>query len=236
MPSSSSPRTDPPPSVTTGSFWRENRATLLLGTLAILLAAMVRFVIPYEREITSVWMLLVKLTPQITACVAIAWLNVAWARRLRLHLVALPAIFLAFLCYFVPKTFITAMDMADGSAVFEDLYLHVVVFVPFLLIALVLAYRIGGGSREGVLRTGAAMTILQMSGLEDLMAVSMNRRLDGIPELWDWAHHMTVRLGHPATRNEAYAFIAVHVVLAVLTLALPRRFLTAISRRPRRTS
>lgn len=234
MPSSSSTRTDAPPSVTTGSFWLDNRVTLLVGALAILLAAIVRFVIPYEREITSAWMLFVKLTPQIAACVAIAWLNIAWARRLRLHLVALPAIFLAFLCYFVPKTFMIAMDMADGSAVFEDLYLHVVVFVPFLLIALTLAYRIGGGSREGVLRTGTAMTILQMSGLEDLVAVSMNRRLDGIPELWDWAHHMTVRLGHPATRSEAHAFITVHVVLAVLALALPRRLFTAIGRRLRR--
>src|SRR5690606_5240675 len=214
----------------TSSFWRDNRVTLLAGALAVALAGLVRFVLPYEQEITSVWMLLVKLTPQLAAVVAVAWLDVAWARRLRLHLVALPAIFLAFLCYFVPKTFMTAMDMQDGTAVFEDLYLHVVVFVPFMIVALVLSYRLGGGSREGVLRIGAATTILQMSGLEDLMAVLMNSRLDGIPELWDWAHHMTVRLGHPATREEAYAFIAVHVVLAVLALALPRR---AFGRLPR---
>ncbi|MEU0568047.1 hypothetical protein ABZ297_22050 [Nonomuraea sp. NPDC005983] len=215
------------------SFWRDNRVALLMGALAVALAAMVRFVIPYEREITSAWMLLAKLTPQIAACFAVAWLDVAWARRLRLHLVALPAIFLAFLLYFVPKTFMTALDMVDKSAAFEDLYLHVVVFVPFLIVALALSYRLGGGSREGVLRIGAAMTILQMSGLEDLVAVLMNRRLDGVPEVWDWAHHMTVRLGHVATRNEAYAFIAVHVVLAVLALALPRRLFTALGRRLR---
>ncbi|MDR8414751.1 hypothetical protein MTP10_39250 [Nonomuraea sp. 3-1Str] len=216
-------------------FWRDNGAALLMGALAAALAVMVRFVIPYEREITSAWMLLVKLTPQIAACVAVAWLDVAWARWLRLHLVTLPAIFLGFLCYFVPKTFMTALDMVDGSAVFEDLYLHVVVFVPFLIVGLVLSYRVGGGSREGVLRIGAAMTILQMSGLEDLVAVVMNRRLNGIPEVWDWAHHMTVRLGHPATRNEAYAFIAAHVALAVLTLALPRRWLAGLGRRLRPT-
>ncbi|MEV0151078.1 MULTISPECIES: hypothetical protein [unclassified Nonomuraea] len=213
------------------SFWRDNGTALLMGALAAALAVMVRFVIPYEREITSAWTLLVKLAPQIAACVAVAWLDVAWARWLRLHLVTLPAIFLGFLCYFVPKTFMTALDMVDGSAVFEDLYLHVVVFVPFLIVGLVLSYRLGGGSREGVLRIGAAMTILQMSGLEDLVAVVMNRRLNGIPEVWDWAHHMTVRLGHPATRNEAYAFIVVHVVLAVLTLALPRRWLAGLGRR-----
>jgi hypothetical protein len=218
---------------TSSSFWRDNRVALPLGALAVALAALVRFVIPYEREISSVWMLLVKVTPQLAALACVAWLDVAWARRLRLHLVALPAIFLGFLCYFVPATFMTALDMVDGTAEFEDLYLHVVVFVPFIMIALALAYRIGGGSREGVLRVGAAMTILQLSGLEDLVAVMLNSRLDGIPEVWDWAHHITVRLGHVATRNEAYAFIAVHVVLAVLALAVPRRLFTALGRRLR---
>lgn len=218
---------------TSSSFWRDNRVALPLGVLAVALAALVRFVIPYEQEITSLWILLVKLTPQLAALACVAWLDVAWARRLRLHLVALPAIFLAFLGYFVPATFMTALDMVDGTAEFEDLYLHVVVFVPFIMIALALAYRVGGGSREGVLRVGAAMTILQMSGLEDLVAVLLNSRLDGIPEVWDWAHHITVRLGHVATRNEAYAFIAVHVVLAVLVLAVPRRLFAALGRRLR---
>ncbi|MET8001018.1 hypothetical protein [Nonomuraea glycinis] len=218
---------------TSSSFWRDNRVALPLGALAVALAALVRFVIPYEREISSVWMLLVKVTPQLAALACVAWLDVAWARRLRLHLVALPAIFLGFLCYFVPATFMTALDMVDGTAEFEDLYLHVVVFVPFIMIALALAYRVGGGSREGVLRVGAAMTILQLSGLEDLVAVMLNSRLDGIPEVWDWAHHITVRLGHVATRNEAYAFIAVHVVLAVLALAVPRRLFAALGRRLR---
>lgn len=218
---------------TSSSFWRDNRVALPLGVLAVALAALVRFVIPYEQEITSLWILLVKLTPQLAALACVAWLDVAWARRLRLHLVALPAIFLGFLCYFVPATFMTALDMVDGTAEFEDLYLHVVVFVPFIMIGLALAYRVGGGSREGVLRVGAAMTILQMSGLEDLVAVLLNSRLDGIPEVWDWAHHITVRLGHVATRNEAYAFIAVHVVLAVLVLAVPRRLFAALGRRLR---
>ncbi|MFI6323799.1 hypothetical protein ACIBG8_40175 [Nonomuraea sp. NPDC050556] len=207
------------------SFWRANRVALPAAALAVLLAGLVRFVIPYEREITSLWELLVKVTPQLAACVAVAWLDVEWARRLRLHLVALPLIFLAFLCYFVPKTFMIALDMKDGTLGFEALYLHVVVFVPFLIVGLALSYRLGGGTREGVLRIGAATTLLQLSGAEDLVAVLMNRRLDGVPEVWDWAHHITVRLGHVATRQEAYIFIGVHVLLAVLALVVPlRRF------------
>jgi hypothetical protein len=45
--------------------------------------------------------------------------------------------------------------------------------------------------------------------------------------VWTWAHHMTVFVGHPLTRNQAFAFIAVHVVLALLVLFLPA---TALSR------
>ncbi|MEV4891918.1 hypothetical protein AB0K48_21290 [Nonomuraea sp. NPDC055795] len=211
---------------------RANRVTLLAGALAVALAGVVRFVLPYEQEITSLWGFLVKLTPQLAAIVAIAWLDVEWARRLRLHLLAIPAVFLAFLLYFVPKTFMAAMDIEDKSGTFEDLYLHVVVFVPFLIVALLLAYRLGGGSREGVLRTGLAMSILHVSGLEDLVAVSMNRRLDAIPEVWAWADHITVRIGHPATKYEAYAFIAAHVVAALLVLFVPRRWLRRRSARP----
>ncbi|MFI6536150.1 hypothetical protein ACIBHY_27130 [Nonomuraea sp. NPDC050547] len=211
---------------------RANRVTLLAGALAVALAGVVRFVLPYEQEITSLWGFLVKLTPQLAAIVAIAWLDVEWARRLRLHLLAIPAVFLAFLLYFVPKTFMAAMDIEDKSGTFEDLYLHVVVFVPFLIVALLLAYRLGGGSREGVLRTGLAMSILHVSGLEDLVAVSMNRRLDAIPEVWGWADHITVRIGHPATKYEAYAFIAAHVVAALLVLFVPRRWLRRRSPRP----
>ncbi|MBB5076762.1 hypothetical protein [Nonomuraea endophytica] len=211
---------------------RANRVTLLAGALAVALAGIVRFVLPYEQEITSLWSFLVKLTPQLAAIVAIAWLDVEWARRLKMHLVAIPAVFLAFLLYFVPKTFMAAMDIEDKSGTFEDLYLHVVVFVPFLIVALLLAYRLGGGSREGVLRTGLAMSILHVSGLEDLVAVSMNRRLDAIPEVWGWADHITVRIGHPATKYEAYAFIAAHVVVALLVLFVPRRWLRRRSARP----
>ncbi|MFG1612177.1 hypothetical protein ACGFI3_05440 [Nonomuraea wenchangensis] len=211
---------------------RANLVTLVMGVVAVALAGLVRFVLPYEQDITTLWGFLVKLTPQLAAIVAVAWLDVETARRLRLHLLVLPALFLGFLLYFVPATFIRAMDIEDGSGTFEDLYLHVVVFVPFLIVALLVAYRIGGGSREGVLRTGAAMSILHVSGLEDLVAVSMNRRLDGIPEVWAWADHITVRIGHPATKAEAYAFIATHVVAALLVLFLPRSLFRRRGRRP----
>jgi len=42
---------------------------------------------------------------------------------------------------------------------------------------------------------------------------------------------MTIFLGHPPPKYEAYAFTAVHVVLAGLVLFLPGRVVTAVVRR-----
>jgi hypothetical protein len=44
-----------------------------------------------------------------------------------------------------------------------------------------------------------------------------------MPEVWSWASHMTVFLGHPPTKYQAFAFIAIHVALAALVLFLPGR-------------
>ena len=76
---------------------RANLVTLVMGVVAVALAGLVRFVLPYEQDITTLWGFLVKLTPQLAAIVAVAWLDVETARRLRLHLVVLPALFLGFL-------------------------------------------------------------------------------------------------------------------------------------------
>jgi hypothetical protein len=110
--------------------------------------------------------------------------------------------------------------------------------VPFVILALVLAYRLGGGTRETSLRLTFGMLLLQLSGLEDLAFLTVNPHTDPqwtpIPETWTWADHMTVFLGHPASKHQAYAFITVHVVLALLVLFLPARAVTAVTAVTRR--
>jgi len=56
-------------------------------------------------------------------------------------------------------------------------------------------------------------------------------RYASIPEVWTWASHITVFLGHPATKIEAFAFIGVHVILALLVLFLPGRVFAVTRRR-----
>jgi hypothetical protein len=241
MPSTSTPSTDdstrpatrrPAPPGPAASFVRGNAVTLVAGAVAAVLAAVIWFGLPHDREVSSAWLLLFKLSPFVAASIGVAWLDVDWARRLRLHLFALPVCFLIFFCYFVPKLFFYSDD-------FGPLYYHMLTLVPFIILTMVLAYRLGGGSRSGVLRVSFALLLLQLSGLEDLAYITVNDHPPGskyasIPEVWDWASHMTVFLGHPPSKNEAFAFIAVHVLLALLVLFLPGRIVASLVRRLRK--
>lgn len=211
-------------------FFGANRVTLVAGTVAFGLAAAVFFGMEHSRDVTSVWVLLAKLTPFVAASIAIAWLDLAWAARLRLPLVLPPVCFLVFFLYFVPRIF-----HYHNENDFNHLYYTVLMLVPFIILSLVLSLRLGGARTSTVLRLAAAMILLQLSGLEDLAFLvgeaASGTLPGGIPPVWTWADHITVFIGHPPTAGEAYAFIAVHVVLAVLVLTLPGRFVAAVARR-----
>jgi hypothetical protein len=222
----------PAPPTPRRAFLRDNRVTLIAGMIAVVLAATVYFGMPHSRDLTSLWVLLVKLTPFVAAAIAIAWMDRWWARRLRLELVLPPLCFLAFFAYFVPKIFF----YSDRD--FTKLYYNVLILVPFVILSLVLSLRLGGASTSTVLRLAAAMILLQLSGIEDLAFLLVNdlsgTPLATIPDVWTWADHIAVRIGHHPTKYEAYAFIAVHVTIAVLVLALPGRLFRTVGRRLRR--
>lgn len=215
----------PPPA----SFVRANAVTIGLALAALALAGIIWSVVPHQHKITSLWVFLFELTPFAAAAGAIAWVDVGWARRLRLHLILLPAAFLAMFCFFVPRIFYYAGR--DG----DQLYYHMLTLVPLIILSLCLAYRLGGGSRGGTLRLSGALLLFQLSGLEDLAYILVNPHTDPrwqhVPDVWSWAYHMSVFIGHAPAKNEAYAFIAVHVVLALLVLFLPARAVTALLRR-----
>jgi hypothetical protein len=109
---------------------------------------------------------------------------------------------------------------------------------PFVILALTLTFRLGGGRPATTARLAAAMLLLMLSGLEDLAFLLVNPHTDPrwtpIPEVWTWASHIEVFIGHPPTKYEAYAFITVHVLLAVAVLFLPGRVVSAPWRRLRR--
>lgn len=223
-----------PPADPSTPFLRANRVSLVALVVAVVLTVTVLLTVPHGRGVSSLWVMLLMLSPFAAATVAIGWLDVAWAQRLRLHLILPPACFLAFFCYFVPRQFYFG-GLGDD---FDGLYFTTLMLVPFVILSLVLCLRLGGARTSVVVRLAVAMLLLQLSGIEDLAFLTVNdlsgTAFSPIPEVWTWADHMAVRLGHYPTRTEAFAFIAVHVALAVTVVALPDRAWRALARLPRR--
>lgn len=201
---------------------RKNGATIVLAGLALAAAAFIWLVLPHEREVKSLLVLLFKLLPFVLATFAIAHLDLETARKYYLPNLLVPLTFLVFFCVFVPKIFFYSDD-------FGEMYYLMLTATPFIILSLVLAFRLGGGSTSWTVRLAFSMILLMLSGLEDLAFLTVNHHTDPrwatIPEVWDWASHMTVFLGHPPTKYEAFAFIAVHVLLALLVLFLPARLI-----------
>jgi hypothetical protein len=201
---------------------QKHRLFATLTVAAVAMAAVVWLGMPHQKAIPNIGVLLVKLAPFVLAVEALAAMDLGANIRRRLALAAIPICFLAYFTYFVPKIFF-AMDSPAGGT-----YYLVLTLTPFVILSLVLAYRLGGGSASMARRLGYAMILLQLSGLEDLAYLTINHQTDPkwtpIPQVWSWADHMSVFLGHPLTKNQAFTFIAIHVVLAILTLVLPTRF------------
>jgi len=199
------------------------------------LAALIWFVLPHEREATSAAILLFKLTPFAFAVAAIALAPDALLRHRALQVLAIPAAFLLFFLFFVPRIFF--YSGTDGD--FPKLYYHMLTAVPLIILSLILAFRLGGGAPSTTARLGFAMMLLMLSGLEDLAFLLVNPHTDPrwtpIPEVWSWASHIEVFIGHPPTKYEAYAFIVVHVLLAAAVLFTPGRWVQAPLRGLRRS-
>ncbi|GGM67282.1 hypothetical protein ACFFX1_21585 [Dactylosporangium sucinum] len=212
---------------------RRNATFLVLVAFAAASAAVVWFTLPHDREVKSLGIFLFKLLPFVFAVEAIARVDLDLARRLHLARILIPAAFCVFLLYFVPKIFFYLDD-------FPTVYYHVLVLTPVVIAALVLAYRLGGGTAGNVRRIGYASLLIMISGLEDLAFLTINNHTDPrwstIPEVWSWASHMTVFLGHPPTKYEAYALIAARVALALIILATPSRWFERLRPGSRRSS
>ncbi|MEV4131611.1 hypothetical protein AB0J72_05540 [Dactylosporangium sp. NPDC049742] len=182
-------------------------ATLVSGVLLVALA-------PDGKQLDSLWLFLAYLLPFVLATETIAALEPEWLRRWRLPEVVGVLTFTAVFCGFVPRMFDRVI--ADD---FEGFYSLVRVLAPLLILAFALHQRLGGSASATVRRICYASILVMLSGLEDLSFWLW--RGQPVPQRWDWADHMTVRLGHVASRTEAYVFIAAHLVAAVAVLCWP---------------
>jgi hypothetical protein len=195
---------------------RAARRALILGGLTALTAGALVVAVPGGHKLDSWWLLLAYLVPFVLATETVAVLERAWFARWRLaELVAL-ATFAVVFCVFVPKMFgrVIADDFAGFYALMRTL-------VPLLILAIVVPYRLGGGSAGAVRRVAYACLLVMLSGIEDLLFWVW--RGVPVPARWDWADHMTVVLGHVASQPEALVFIGLHLSAAAAVLVWPSR-------------
>ncbi len=199
--------------------------------IAALLAAYIYVALPHEREVTSLGLFVLKLTPFFLASIGIAVFPrraPAWLTLILIFLTFLP--FLGFLVprqlYFIRTGMATGLGMAPGSdtapldAIFAQFYTITAILVPFVFLMTEFAYRVGGGTVGNALKVGWSGILLMLSGFEDIMFFAVNGYWP-MPDVINWASHMTVRLGRPATREEFFVICALHLAAILLLWLLP---------------
>jgi hypothetical protein len=200
--------------------WQRNRAALACGAAATAITVGLTIASP-PRRVESLTEFLLKLVPFFLATEAIARLDLDHRTRSIVARIGLVVTFLGFWAYFVPKIFFYAGVGED----FDQLYVTIFVLTPYVILGLVAACRLGGAAAGLVRRLSWSMLLLMVSGIEDLAFLTVNQHTDprftSVPDRWTWATHMRVRLGHYPTKYEAYVFIAVHVVAALVVLFAP---------------
>lgn len=203
---------DGEPAPGTRSPRRQGMLCVALTVLAAGAALVVHEVVPNDVE--NLWSFLFALLPFVLATEAVAQFPRAWAK------VWFVPPLLAMLCFAVMMgVFAPKMFGEFVNADFDSFYALMRMVMPFFILSVALALRLGGGSGGQVRRAAYASLLVMVSGLEDLMFQIWAGV--PIPDRWDWAEHITVRLGHVASQNEALIFIGVHLVLALLVVLVP---------------
>lgn len=106
---------------------------------------------------------------------------------------------------------------------FQPVYQFELFVTTFIVLFALLAYRLGGGRTANVLKAGIASILVVVSGVNDLTFWALNDvwAAGTKPTELKWASHMIVFLGGPPSVPAAVAFMAVHLVLAAIVVALP---------------
>ncbi|WP_225439879.1 hypothetical protein [Amycolatopsis eburnea] len=106
---------------------------------------------------------------------------------------------------------------------FQPVYQFELFVTTFIVLFALLAYRLGGGRTANVLKVGIASILVVISGVNDLTFWALNDvwAAGTKPTELKWASHMIVFLGGPPSVPAAVAFMAVHLVLAAIVVALP---------------
>ena len=195
------------------------RSAAVLAGAAVVVGLLIYALLPHDRDVTSVGILLLKLVPFVLAAEAIAAAPTEALKARWLQLTLMVGFFLVYFLYFVPHIFYFGVQENHAPDQMAGLYYTVLTLSPLVILSLVLSYRLGGGDAAIVRRVAYGALLLMLSGLEDLAFLLSIAHT--VPDQWTWASHMAVFLGHTPSKYEAFAFIAVHVALALFVFLSP---------------
>ncbi|HEY7042471.1 MAG TPA: hypothetical protein VH419_02260 [Nocardioidaceae bacterium] len=194
---------------------------LVPAVLAAALAALFMVVMPPHRTLNSVLEVPWRLSPVLLAVVAIA----GFPQRRGLAMTAVGATFIAYMGV-VDTSLVLQVDdyVAAGSSAqdaFDSFYQFQLFMSAFMVLAIVLAYRLGGGGTTRTLQVGTAGVLVLISGLNDLSYWLLADWPNGRPDTLFWASHIKVFVGESPSIPVAIVFTTVHLVLAGIVLTPP---------------
>jgi hypothetical protein len=174
--------------------------------------------LPHNSEIQTIWHMLFKIGVFLLICTGIALFPNRF--RHRYLLVCLPLV--GFLAYILPRISYFGFfvgDILSDERLTGELYTFLYLLLyPGIVLALCLAYRMGGGSPGTTLKIALTGVILIFSGFLDIMWPLVNPV--ALPETIQ-AQHIKVLLGRFATYQEAVIFTLLHIPLLIGANLLP---------------
>lgn len=188
---------------------------LVPAVAAAVLASLIMMVLPPDRTLDNIAEWAFRLSPLVFAVLAVSVLP-----RGRFGPALVLAAVLVYVSY-VDTEFVLRILEFRATGQFQPLYQFQLLVVSYLVLAVLLGFRLGGARSAVVLKTGVAAVLVVISGLNDLMFWALYEFPEGRPDTLDWASHIAVFVGGPPGVGVAVVFAAVHLVLAGIVLALP---------------
>jgi hypothetical protein len=199
---------------------KDDKIAIITGILAVIIGLYCIIYLPQDRVVRNLGIFLLKILPFALGAICISYLNTKFIYKFKL---VFPSLFIGFLvifCVFVPKIFFYLDD-------YYTVYYLTLIEIPFLILLLTYTFRLGGGSTSNCLRLAFSLLLIMQSGIEDLAFLKINPHTDPqwatIPDVWTWASHIAVIIGHYPTKYEAYAFIGISLALAIFIAFFPKK-------------
>lgn len=200
-----------------------NRSWLWLvpAVPAAVLVLLIMVVLPPEQTLQNIGDWAFRLSPFVLAVLTVA-LMPRWRFAPSLLVLAV----LLYMGYLDTEMVLRILDLAAApadqqDALFEHVYQFELFTATFVVLFALFAFRMGGARTATVLKTGVAAILVVISGLNDLTFWLTNDWVGGRPDTLPWASHIAVFIGADPGVVGGWVFLAVHLALAALVLAMP---------------